>query len=283
MANITEPRDSGRILGEHEFSDPVKAGIKLIKGAMYGVDANGYAVHAESGTASKARGEVMYTVDNTDGDDGDVKVRGRAGVFKLFGLSGSAPTRADMYAQVYFQDDQTVSTSSNSGARPVAGILMDVVNGRPFVAVGAPTPADGDLVAANNLSDVASAATSRANIGANKEWVHLGQVSTKASDAAVLRAPAMADGTLLKIKTILNGALATADATVQAKVNGSNAGSTTTGLVTITQSGSAAGDVDSASPATTNVALVEDDVISILVGGGSTATGTAEVYALISY
>jgi hypothetical protein len=93
----------------------------------------------------------------------------------------------------------------------------------------------------------------------------------------------MADGTLLKIKTILNGALATADATVQAKVNGSNAGSTTTGLVTITQSGSAAGDVDSASPATTNVALVEDDVISILVGGGSTATGTAEVYALISY
>ncbi len=81
----------------------------------------------------------------------------------------------------------------------------------------------------------------------------------------------------------MNAALATADATIQAKKNGSNIGSTTTGLATITQAASAAGDVDSATPLTTNVLMAAGDVLSFTVGGGSTATGTLNLSALLTY
>lgn len=113
--------------------------------------------------------------------------------------------------------------------------------------------------------------------------VFLGTISSKGSDAAVAHGLAPVAGTIVAFKTVLLGALATADATFQGKVNGTNSGSTTTGLVTATQTSSAAGDIDSATPLTTNITVAENDKISLTCGGGSTATANVNCYAVIKY
>lgn len=94
-------------------------------------------------------------------------------------------------------------------------------------------------------------------------------ISSKASDAAVHRWVAPFKGKVNRIRTVLNDVLATANATVQVKINGADV---TGALATITSVG-AAGDVDEGVATAANT-FVAGDVISILVGGGSTATGT---------
>jgi hypothetical protein len=156
----------------------------------------------------------------------------------------------------------------------VAGVIVGIDgDGNVMVAIGNWAVQLG-LLAANNLSDVGSAATARANISANRGHFTYEKISSKGSDAEVARWVAGSAGTITGFKTVLNGALATGDATAQLKINGSNVGSTTTGLITQTQSGSAAGDVDTATPLTTNLTFAAGDVISVTAGGASTATAT---------
>lgn len=101
--------------------------------------------------------------------------------------------------------------------------------------------------------------------------ITLPKISTKASDAEVFRYVANFAGSITKFRSVLNAVLATADATLQLKINATNV---TNGLITITNSGSAAGDVDVATPTALNT-FVAGDVISVTCAGGSTATGTA--------
>ena len=110
-------------------------------------------------------------------------------------------------------------------------------------------------------------------------YVHVATLSSKGSDAAVGRMPGGLSGTLLKVKTILNGALATGDATVTAAIDGTNV---TGGVVTATQSASAAGDIATATPTALNT-FTADSKLTFTVGGTSSATATLEVYALIKY
>ena len=79
------------------------------------------------------------------------------------------------------------------------------------------------------------------------------------------------------VYAVLNGALATADGTATFAINGANI---TTGVVTLTNAGSAAGVKYSATPTALNTG-VAGDVIRVTVGGGSTATGTANFYAVL--
>ena len=102
-------------------------------------------------------------------------------------------------------------------------------------------------------------------------------ISTKAADAGVIRQVAPFAGTIEKISSVLNDVLATGDATLTAKIGATGV---TGGVITITESGSAAGDVDSVDPTALNI-IAEDDVISVTGGGASTATGTATVNMLI--
>lgn len=77
--------------------------------------------------------------------------------------------------------------------------------------------------------------------------------------------------------SILSGALATGDATLQLKIGGTNV---TNGLITITQSGSAANDVDSATPTAANTGAA-GALIQATVGGTNTATETADLLILL--
>jgi hypothetical protein len=103
--------------------------------------------------------------------------------------------------------------------------------------------------------------------------VFLGEISSKASDADVIRYVPTFDGTIDKIYSVLDDALATDDATFTAAINAS---AVTDGAITAAQSGSAAGDVDVATPSAANT-FSAGDVITITGGGGSTATATAKI------
>jgi hypothetical protein len=108
--------------------------------------------------------------------------------------------------------------------------------------------------------------------------IHLGSISTKATDAAVLRFVSPVSGRITSIRSVANAALATGDATLTAAINGT---AVTNGVITITQSGSAAGDADSCAPTAAN-RVAAGDVVTITGGGASTATATANVAILIA-
>ncbi len=312
MANLTAGHDPKERLGQ-VFSDGVKADEIIFRGAAVLKDSNGYLVNAANAVSGVCRGIALDYADATGLASGVKTIEVKSGMFEFDIYGSDAVDDGDCEQIVYFLDNHTVRKGSNAGAAPAAGRLkMVTAAGKAVVAVGPLFSVDGDLVAANNLSDVASASTALGNLGglaiasnlsdvasastsrtnlglANNatgrgnlgvlEHVEMEKVSSKASDAEVFRWVADRAGTLTAIRTVLNAALATADATVQAKINGTNV---TSGLVTITQAGSAAGDVDSATPSAANT-FVAGDVVSLTVAGGSTATGTFNATLSFTY
>jgi hypothetical protein len=73
-------------------------------------------------------------------------------------------------------------------------------------------------------------------------------------------------GKIVKILTSIKNAITTADAALSFEIGGT---AVTGGGITITQSGSAAGDVDTAEPTAAN-RVEEDGTIEMITDGGST-------------
>lgn len=84
-------------------------------------------------------------------------------------------------------------------------------------------------------------------------------------------------GTVVKIYSRLKAPLTTGDATLTPKIG---ATAITDGALTITQSGSAIGDIDSATPSAANV-VAEGSNLSVTVGGTNNAAVGATVTFLI--
>ena len=85
-------------------------------------------------------------------------------------------------------------------------------------------------------------------------------------------------GTLSKAYSVIDGAIATADAVLTLNVNG---GDDITNKITITQSGSGAGDVDSCTPNDNNTVAV-GNYIKITTNGASTNTVAATITLVIT-
>ena len=83
-------------------------------------------------------------------------------------------------------------------------------------------------------------------------------------------------GDIIEIRTALNGAISGADADLSAKIGGV---AVTNSLITIAQSGSAAGDTDVSRPTGANTVRA-GDAIEIDTDGAS--TGTVEVFGVIT-
>lgn len=98
------------------------------------------------------------------------------------------------------------------------------------------------------------------------------------STAGDIYIPMAFAGIVTGVRTVIDGTLATADVTLTAKVNNV---AMTNGAVTIAYSGSAAGDVDSASPSAGNSVTV-GDYVNITSDGASTNTVSATVMLTIS-
>jgi len=95
----------------------------------------------------------------------------------------------------------------------------------------------------------------------------------------VTRVVAPKAGTITKIYSVISGALGTGDATLTASIGGA---AVTGGVVTITQSGSAAGDVDSATPTALNT-FAAGDVLEFTVGGTNDQAVNAQLTLLCQF
>lgn len=178
---------------------------------------------------------------------GGEKVTVKRGVFG-FGNSAAADeiTAADIGKVAYVVDDQTVAKTDGVGTRPVAGVIEDVDDTQVWVRLG--------------------------NQRAGRRTT-LTKLVSALQTAATHRVVSPCAGRIKKIWSVIDGALATGNATLTTSIGGV---AVTDGLVTITQAASAAGDVDSATPSALNT-VEAGDVIEIAVGGTNSAARNAEV------
>lgn len=282
MTALTEGRNTPSRAGE-AHQGPVAASVCCYEGGIAVRDSSGNLKPGVTATGLVAVGVFTARADNSSGSAADINADYKPGVYR-FGNSaaGDAITKAEIGDVCYIVDDQTVAKTSDTNQRSPAGIVDDVDALGVWVRIGHDSliaPA-GALVAASNLSDLANAATARANLGggANKMTLTFDPISTKASDAQVVRVVSPVAGTIDKIWSVMNGALATGDCTLTAAIG---ATPITNGALTLTQAGSAAGDVDSATPSAAKT-VAAGDVIKVTASGSSTATATASVSILIT-
>lgn len=255
--------------------------VKCFAGGIAVLDAAGNIKPGVTATGLICVGRFEEYADNSAGLADAITATAKRGTFRFGNLGADAVTVAEIGDVCYIVDDETVAKTSGGATRSVAGIVEDVDSVGVWVRMGFDTyvsPAGG-LLAANNLSDLGTKATARTNLGggANKVCLPMGPVSLVGADTKVLRIVSPVAGDIAAIRTALNGALTTGDATLTGKIG---AAAITTGVVTITQAGSAAGDVDSAIPTAAKTVAV-GDVISVTVGGTNTAAVTAEVMVVI--
>lgn len=102
----------------------------------------------------------------------------------------------------------------------------------------------------------------------------LADVSTPSS--AFVAAPIA--GTVSAIYSVLGGAISSGDAALSTEINGV---AITGGTWTVAQSGSAAGDRDSATPTAANT-VAAGDTLEVITDGGSTDTATLDVTFVIT-
>ncbi len=92
---------------------PVKGAAHIYKGSIVCADATGYAVAGADTAGYTVLGVALEEVDNTGGADGVLTVRVQTmGVFS-FALGGSA-AQADLGADVYVADDQSVALAADT-------------------------------------------------------------------------------------------------------------------------------------------------------------------------
>jgi hypothetical protein len=156
-----------------------------------------------------------------------------------------------------------------------AGALMDSEVDADIKTLSLPASTTISAFGAS-LVDDADAATARTTLGVDQAgWANLSgrKVALTAtiqdiSTAGQIYVVSPFAGDITNVYTVINGAIATADATITPKISGT---AVTDGAVTVAFSGSAAGDVDSATPTAAN-SVSAGAAIEIETDGASTNT-----------
>ena len=124
MGALTEARDTARREGDL-IVVPVKAATKVFLGSIAVADA-GFAAPGRTAAGLKALGRASQTVDNTAGAAGALSVEIERGTF-LFENSATDPlAQADLFADCYIEDDQTVAKTAAGKSRAGKLIAFDV-------------------------------------------------------------------------------------------------------------------------------------------------------------
>lgn len=231
----------------------VAAAVKIFAGSIACRNAAGYAVKGATALGLRGVGRAEEQVDNSAGAAGDKTVRIRAGVFRFANsAAGDAIADGDIGKVCYVVDDQTVAKTSGSGTRSPAGIVTEV-----------------DPQGVHVLFDEEMLAGYLAN---NKLFVQARVETLVGANTYYSVAPVA--GRVTKIWSVSEGVLTTGDATLTGKIG---ATAITNGVITITQAGSAAGDVDSATPTALNV-VAAGDALAVTVGGTNATASKAQVF-----
>lgn len=127
MTATTLERDTQRRLGD-QVAYPVLAATKVLAGTLVVLTAAGYAQGGAVATTLKAAGVAQDTVDNTAGASGDLKVTVRRDGWHRFANSaaGDLITIADINANCYIVDNQTVAKTDGTATRSIAGKVRDI-------------------------------------------------------------------------------------------------------------------------------------------------------------
>ena len=133
MTALTTARNTPAMAGD-VFAVPVKANTTLYAGGLAVADA-GYAAPGRAATSLVALGRVEETV--TAVAAGDAVAPIRRGIFR-FANSSSADliAQANVGADCYIVDDQTVALTNGSNTRSRAGIVVAVDEIGVWVQVG---------------------------------------------------------------------------------------------------------------------------------------------------
>jgi hypothetical protein len=179
----------------------------------------------------------------------------------------------------------TTGVASIAAASTTAATVSVKANGTAAPAVGDDT-ADGFSVGSlwidvtNDLAYIAVDVSAGAAVWVpvrNTASLCVSGISANGADAAVARFVAPFNGKIVRIQSVLvGGALATADLTLTTAIAGN---AVTNGVITVTQSGSAAGDVDVATPTAANTATTGQQ-ITVTASGSSTGNRTVNVFVL---
>lgn len=244
------PEKAGLLL-----NDPVAASARIFGGALVALDASGNAIRASANRTLRMRGVAHAGgVDNTAGSAGDARIDVAPGVYRFSNSSsGDAIARADIGNIAWAVDDEQVAKTSNSGARPAAGIIWDVDAQGVWVRI------DDALMAAWRQG--------------RRKSVGLRATTIAGAGSPVYRVVSPFTGLVTRIQSVIEAALTTGDATLTCGISGT---AITGGVLTVTQSGSAAGDVDSATPTAANY-VTAGQVLTVTVTGSQNAAAAANI------
>lgn len=246
MTALAADRNTPRLEGD--FKSASLAAVKVFAGSLLMRNAAGYATKGATALGLRGIGVAWEQVDNSGGSAGDLSVNYREGTFRFVNSASTDEiTAVDIGKLCYAVDDQTVAKTHGANTRSVAGIVTGVDALGVYVLV----------------SEVALAAYL-----ANRRVFVPVRVATLVG-TNVYRQLSIHSGRVVKIWSVTEGVLTTGDATLTGKINGV---AITTGVITITQSGSAAGDIDSAVPTAANVVAVGDELSATVGGTNATAT-----------
>jgi hypothetical protein len=146
---------------------PIKANVRIFKGAMVALDSAGRAMPAGliSAGALAAVGKASATYDNRTGSElggsaAACNVEVEFGVFGwLSATGGGDDIAADDVGKVCFmKDDQTVALTSDTDTRGIAGFITEVRDGQVYVYMG-PHVAGLIVIAASEASQLDTAQT----------------------------------------------------------------------------------------------------------------------------
>ncbi len=222
MANLTA---NGKLNGigqdGRRFHLPVDGGTTIYEGGLVSVlQATGMLVPTSTAGAGPAIGKATHKADNAGGADGAVRCLVETGrVYRMTNDSSSFSEATPLCVDVYAVDDNSVSASSNSGARQKCGIFMGMESdGKVRVLVAPELTNIGKKIQVGTGTLVAGVLTVSAGITVTSvSRVFMSRVTEAGTDGDELRCPA-ADRTVggpgtgaITIRSFLSGVAATSD------------------------------------------------------------------------
>ncbi len=238
IASTPEQQNPYDFITQYQVADTVQ----VWQGTGVAVGDDGYLTKASAANAVYTAGRAEESVLG----DGVKTCRTRNGIF-LFQNGVNALTIADRLGPCYWEDDHTVGYDAGGGI--LAGLVVDVSAAGVYVAIGFISPAS--------------------IVTPTKVYLTIPITDLVSADAKVYHVASPVAGAITGIWSVLTQhALAGGNATLTGKIG---AAAITNGVITITQSGSAVGDVDSATPTAANAVVAGSD-INFTVGGTQTDT-----------
>lgn len=126
MTALVQDRNTPQRASE-DFEFPVAAATKIYAGSLVVINSSGLATKGAVATTLKAVGMAKESADNSAGLASAIRVKVKRGTFRFANsTAGDLIALADVGADCYIVDDQTVAKTNGTSTRSVAGKIRDV-------------------------------------------------------------------------------------------------------------------------------------------------------------